>query len=1027
MFDWIIQSAIKNRWLVSCFAVAILCFGLVTSMDLPIDVFPDFAPTQVIVKTEASGYAPEEVESLITIPLESNLSGIAGLDTVRSLSGTGLSVLTLVFEDGVDVFKARQLVSEKLQVVRPQLPTDIDQPLMAPMTTAVGDIIKIGLIAKDTSLMDLRTLADWTISRKLLSLNGVSNTVIHGGETKQYQVLINPNKLKDYSISLDDLNHALGESNSNASGGFLRTADKEYLIRGLGRIQSIEDIENTVVKTRNATPVLVKHLAKVVIGAEQKIGTALINGKPGIIINVSKQPWANTLELTYRIESTLKNLQTAFPDDVEIVTVFRQADFIELAIKNMLEALVLGSILVIIILFFFLQNWRTAFISLTAIPLSLLVAIIILKLMGGTINTMTLGGLAIAIGEVVDDAIIDVENVFRRLRENKVLASPRPVFNVIVDASKEIRSSVIYATFIIALVFLPILSLSGLEGKIFSPLALAFIIAILASLVVALTITPALCYLLLNKAEFLDDKESNLILWLKDKYRALLDWVLKHPKKLLYGSIILFLVSLLPVFMMGKTFLPEFDESNLIIVVNSVPGTSLDITSKTGEVLTEHLITDKEVIAVGQRAGRAPGSDDFGSSNFSEFDVRLSAGGEARHKIIEHVRNDFAKIPGIVVNVGSYISHRMDHVLSGVNAPIVIKVFGSDLDILHKKAKEIETLFKTVRGAAEVQVEPIIPIPQIVIDLDRKKAMRYGLTVGDLARTIETAFKGKVVSRVLEQQKSFELISWFQPEFRNNLDSVRTILIDTPSGIRLPIGSIADVRFDTTPNTIKRENSSRRVVIQANVSGRDLGGVIEELRTKVNKEIQLESGYYIEYGGQFEAQERATHKLVLYSLLAIIGIYLLLVMAFKSMKVAALVIANLPLALIGGIWAIALSGAVVSVGSLVGFITLFGISTRNGIMLITHFKDILAEGVEFDTAIRESALDRLSPVLMTALTAALGVLPIALMGGAGRELEQPLAIVILGGMFSSTFLTLMLVPALFSLYGKKIFNYNVLP
>ena len=1022
MFSWIIENSIKNRYLVTFFAIAVICYGLASSLNLPIDVFPDFAPTQVIIKTEAPGYAPEEVESLITIQLETNLSGIAGLEDMRSLSSTGLSVLTLIFDDTVDIFKARQLVSEKLQLVRSELPQDIDQPLMAPMTTATGDIIKIGLIAKETSLMDVRTLADWTIARKLLSINGVSNIVVHGGDPKQYQVLINPNKLKDYSISLDEFNQAISESNTNATGGFLRDSDKEYLIRGLGRIESIQDLENTVIKTKEGIPVLVKNLAEVKIGSEQKIGEALINGKRDILINVSKQPWANTRTLTDDIEEALENLKSAFPSDLETVTVFRQADFIDLAIHNMLEALILGSILVIIILYFFLQNWRTAFISLTAIPLSILIAIIVLKWQGGTINTMTLGGLAIAIGEVVDDAIIDVENVFRRLKENKLLASPRPVFDVIVKASKEIRASVIYATFIIALVFLPILSLTGLEGKIFSPLAHSFIIAILASLAVALTVTPALCYLLLNKTESFNEKESTLIAWLKEKYTILLEKVMSNPKKVLYSSVVLFLISLLPLFFLGKSFLPEFDESNLIIAVNSVPGTSLDITSRTGEVLTQHLISDKEVIAVGQRAGRAPGSDDYGSSNFSEFDVRLSAGGKARHKIINHVREDFGKIPGIVINVGSYITHKIDHVLSGVNAPIVVKIYGADLEILHKKAKEIETLFKTVKGATEVQVEPIIPIPQIVIDINREQAMRYGLSVSKISRTIETAFKGKRISKVLEGQKSFDLVSWFKPEFRNSLESIKNILIDTPTGQILPISSIAKIHFDTTPNTISRDNSSRRVVVQANVSGRDLGSVIDELRAKVKKEINFDNGYYIEYGGQFEAQERATKQLILYSLLAITGIFLLLIMAFKSIKIALLVLINLPLALIGGIWSIVIFGGVLSVGSLVGFITLFGISTRNGIMLITHLKDVIEEGVAFEKAIKESAIDRLSPVLMTALTAALGVLPIAIMGGAGRELEQPLAIVILGGMFSSTFLTLLLMPALFKLFGRRVFN-----
>ncbi len=1023
MFDWIIPWSLKNRWLVSGLAIIIFIYGIVASVNLPIDVFPDFAPIQVVVQTEAPGFAPLEVENQITIPLESSLNGVANLKQIRSLSSTGISVLTLTFEDKIDVFRARQLVSEKLQITSAELPPGVKQPLMAPITTAVGDILKIGLVADKTSQMELKTLADWTIARRLMAVAGVANVVVYGGDTKEYQVLVDPNKLNDYGISLNELIDSVSNSNINATGGVLRSPDKEYIIRGLGRIQSLEDIENSVVKSSSGTPVLIKNLANVQIAPQQKIGDALINGKPGIIINIAKQPWANTLELTYRVEKALDELKVNFPKDIQLLTVFRQADFIEVAIHNMIEALLLGSVLVIIVLFFFLQNWRTAFISLTAIPLSLLIAIIVLKWQGETINTMTLGGLAIAIGEVVDDAIIDVENVHRRLQENRALGSPKAAFQVVLDASKEIRSSVIYATFIIALVFVPILSLTGLEGKIFTPLAFSFIVAILASLAVALTLTPALCYLLLGKEKSLHEKESKLLVWLKFKYEKVLAYALNHAKKLVKIAVIVFCVSLVPLFFLGKTFLPEFDESNLIVGINSVPGTSLDITKQTGKVLTEHLITHKEILAIGQRAGRTAGSDDYGLSNFSEFDIRLSAGGGSRHKIIEHVREDFAKVPGIVINVGSYISHRMDHVLSGVNAPIAIKIFGSDLSVLHAKAQEIESVFKTVRGAVDVQIEPIIPIPQISIQINREEAMRYGLTVGDLAQSIEVAFKGKSVSKVLEGQKSFDLVVWFQPQFREDIEAIKSVLIDTPSG-KVPIGTIAEVKFDTTPNTIKRDNASRRVVIQANVSGRDLGGVINEVRKKIKDQIQLPSGYYVEYGGQFEAQEQATKQLVILSLVAILGIYLLLVMAFKSTKAAALVLANLPLALIGGIWATVISGGTLSIGSLVGFITLFGISTRNGIMLVSHFRHMLESGQSWEDVIWHGSLDRLSPVLMTALCAALGVLPIAIMGGAGRELEQPLAIVILGGMFTSTVLTLVLIPALFKLFGASALSLS---
>ncbi|MBZ0189078.1 MAG: CusA/CzcA family heavy metal efflux RND transporter [Candidatus Obscuribacterales bacterium] len=1015
----LIYWSLRKKWLVAVFAIVITVYGILVAMDLPVDVFPDFAPTQVVVQTEAPGFAPEEVESLITLPLETVLNGTPNVRLVRSISTTGLSVVTLLFEDGTNVFIARQLVSERIQGIRNQLPSDVDQPFLMPITTAVGDILKIGIIAKDkTSLMDIRTMADWTIRRRIMSVPGVANVVVYGGEEKQYQVLVDPRSLKEYGLTLEQVIEAARGSNRNAPGGYLRTPDQEFLIRGLGRVKNIEDLEKTVITSRNGLPVLLSHVATIQIGPGFKTGDAIVNGSPGVLLSVTKQPWANTLLTTRKVEEALASLKTSMPADLSMVYTFRQADFIETAIKNMLEALFFGALLVIAVLFVFLQNWRTAAISLTAIPLSLLTAIIALKLQGGTINTMTLGGLAIAVGEVVDDAIIDVENVYRRLKENKLSDHSKPAFNVVFDASREIRGSVVYATFIVALVFLPIFSLSGLEGKIFAPLGFSYIVAIVASLMVALTVTPAMCLMLLGQEKELPDQEPFLLKLIKSTYQPLLSFSLKYPRSVLIAATFLFLISLLPLAIIGREFLPAFDESNLIVATNSVPGTSLELTTKTGQSITTHLCTHKSVLAAGQRAGRAKGSDDYGGSNFCEYDIRLRTGDSNPDSLIDHLRKDIADVPGLVVNIGSYISHRMDHVLSGVNAAIAIKIFGPDLNVLHRTASQVEKVAAGIPGAVDVQIEPIIPIPEIGIKIDRSKAARYGLNISHLTTTIEAAFNGLIVSQIVEQQRTFDLVVRFQPQFKADIDSLSTILIDTPSGARVPLNTVAVIEIGTSPNTIRHENVSRYVVVQANVSEADLGGVIDKLRSQISQQIHLPAGYYIIYGGQFEAQEKATQQLVLLSVLAIVGIFLLLLMAFGNAKAAALVLLNLPLALIGGIWAIVLTGGLLSVGSLLGFITLFGISTRNGIMLVMHFRHLLLEGLSFEESLRTGALDRLSPVLMTALTAALGLLPIAILGGSGRELEQPLAIVILGGMLSSTALTLIVMPALFQCFGR---------
>ena len=1020
MLNSLIRWSIAQRWLVTLLAAFLLISGCLTTVNMPIDVFPDFSPTQVVVLTEAPGYAPEEVESLVTLPLESTLNGTANIQIVRSVSTIGLSVITAIFNDGTNILTARQLVAEKLMGTRSKLPPDAGSPLLAPITSAAGDIFKLGLFTTgSTSQIELRTLVDWSIRRRLMAVPGIANVVVQGGDEKQYQILVDPVKLKQYDLTLQDVVNAAAASSSNATGGFLRTSEREHVIRGLGRASTIDDLAESVVSTKNGAPVLMKHIATVQIQGAYKIGDGAVNGRPGVVMMVIKQPWANTLELTKNVEKAIDELKVGFPADVQLVPTFRQADFIEVAVKNILEALLLGAVLVVVILLFFLQNWRTAFISLLAIPLSLLTAIIALNFQGATINTMTLGGLAIAIGEVVDDAIIDVENVYRRLRENKLSPKPKSVARVIYEASREVRGSVVYATFIVALVFLPIFSMTGLQGKIFIPLGLAYVISLFASLAVALTVTPALCALMLGNAKYLPDKEPLVVHWIKSVFTPVLKLSLHRPGPVIFTSIIIFGLSLLPLFLFGKEFLPGFEENNVIVVGTSTPGTSLETTSRIGRSITGDFIKNTDVTGAGQRAGRAEGGEDYGASNFSEFDIRLKPEGADKDKFLKQVRESFARIPGLVTDTGSYLEHRMEHSLSGVNAAIAIKVFGSDLETLHQIAVAIEKTAKSVSGAVDVHVEAIVPIPQISIQVDRKAAARYGLKVKDVSTSIESAFRGVTVAQILEGQRTFDLLVWFEPKFRQNLDVIGATLIDTPIGVKIPLSSVTRISYGSSPNTISHEATSRRVVVQANVSGRDLGSVVNDIRKSVNEKVKLPSGYYVTYGGQFEAQEQATRQLSVLTAAAVVGMFILLVMAFKNVRAATLILANLPMALVGGIWAVMFTGAVLSVGSLVGFITLFGISTRNGIMLVSHYNQLLSEGLSFDQVLYQGTLDRLSPVLMTALTAGLGVLPIAILGGAGRELEQPLAIVIVGGMFSSTLLTLIVIPALFKVFGQK--------
>ncbi len=1018
MINGIIKWSLENRLIVIALGLIFFIFGAISTVNTPVDVLPEFAPPQVVIQTEAPGLAAEEVESLVTIPLESALNGTSRIQTVRSGSIEGLSFITVVFNWGTDIYLARQLVNEKIQSVSGFLPKNIKTPILSPITSPIGTVYFFALTSKSTSLMELRTYADWEIRNKLLSIPGVAKVLAYGGDIKQYQVLVSPNKLKQYNVSLDQVVKATEKANVIIGGGYLLEDDREYLIRGIGKVQSIEDLEDSVVAVNNNIPVYLKDIARIKLGAAFKRSYGSVDGKNAVIVAVSKQPGVNTLEINEKIQATLKDIKKSLPQDVEMTETYNQSDFINTSIRNIISAIVEGSILVIIILFFFLGNWRTSFISLTAIPLSIIIAILILKAFGQTINAMTLGGLAVAVGEIVDDAIIDVENIYKRLRENKLSSNPKPALEIIYNASLEVRSSVVYGTYIITIVFLPVLFLSGLAGQIFKPLAWAYIISIFGSLFVALTLTPAMCFYLLSKSEHLEEHEPKLITILKKKYTSLLDKVLNAPKRVFIFAITLTIIGLVTFSFLGRSFLPELGEENLIIMAISPPGSSLKSTQEVALTMEKALKQHPGVLRAGNRAGRAESDDEPISANISHFDVSLKKGisESKKEKLIEQIREDFEHLPGVITLIRSFITETMEQVITGERAPIVLKLYGNDLNVLRKYAGEIAEVLEEIKTLREVQIEPITEIPQIHITIKRKVAARYGLSVGDLSDTIQTAFNGFAThQRVIEGQKAFDLFVWFEKPYRNNLEVIKGTLIDTPVGIKIPLGQVAEVKESLGPNIVNREKVSRRIVIQANADKGDISKAVEKAQVLISKKVNLPEGYSLDYEGDYKQQKEANQKLGLLSILVLAGIYLLLALAFKSFKVASVIMINLPLALIGGVFATAITGGVLSIASIVGFITLFGLSTRNSILLVNRFHDIQQENpnMEMDDVIKQGALDRLSPILMTAFAAAFAMLPLALFPGAGREIEHPLAIVILGGMFSATALTLLVIPVVY--------------
>ncbi|MDQ3071672.1 MAG: efflux RND transporter permease subunit [Bacteroidota bacterium] len=1025
MFNRIIAFSLNNRLFVVSLSALLLVYGTYTLMNLPVDVLPDLNRPRVTIFLEAEGLAPEEVEALVVRPVETSLNGATGVEAVRSNSVPGLGMVFVEFDWETDILVARQIVAEKLQTVQEQMPPGVSA-VMGPVSSIMGQIMIIGLTSDSTSMADLRTLADFTIRQRLLSVKGVSQVIPIGGDKLQYQVLVSMPKLKAFGLSIGEIDESLSLSNQNSTGNFYSEGGTEVLIRNVARAQTLQDLASTVVGYANDRPVLLEEVAEVKFGARFKRGDASINAHPAVILSIEKQPTASTIDLTEEILVALEELKPSLPADVKIdPDVFQQATFIDHAIKNVVHALRDGSILVIIILFIFLLNFRTTVISLTAIPLSIVITGIIFKAFDISINTMTLGGLAVAIGELVDDAIVDVENVFRRLRENKHSENPQPALKVIYEASLEVRSSIVYATVIVILVFIPLFSLGGIEGKIFAPLGIAYITSILASLFVSLTVTPVLCsYLLPKMKRMKEEKDSGLVRWLKAKDTRMLNWALDRPKAVLVPVGFLFIFTLLFIPFFGTEFLPPFNEGSITINLSAPAGTSLEESNKIGALAEKQILKVPEVKLTGRRTGRAELDEHAESVNNSEIDVSFKEDfdGRNREEVMENIRQNLDLIPGVTVNIGQPISHRIDHLMSGVRAQIAIKVFGNDLQELRRVAGDIKNTIQGIPGVVDLQVERQVMIPQLIIRVNREAIKQFGLRAGDVTQSLQDLLNGRVVSRILDGQKSFDIVLRTTDMERSDPDLIKESLIKTGSGALIPVKLVAEIYEESGPNTINHENIQRRIIISCNVADRDLGSTVKDIRNAISNNVHLPQAYFIHYGGQFETQKKATSMILLLSLFSFAGIFLVLYTHFKSGFIVLQVMLNIPLAMIGSVIAVSLTGGVFSVATLVGFITLTGIASRNGIMMISHYLHLMKhEGENFDKKmIIRGSLERLSPVLMTALVAALALIPLTLSKTApGKEILYPVATVIIGGLLSSTLLDIIITPVVFYRYGEN--------
>lgn len=1025
MLGKLMKFSLSNRLIVLIGALGLFFVGVYTAVKLPVDVFPDLTAPTVTIMTEAHGMAPEEVEMLVTFPIETVVNGASGVRRVRSNSIQGLSIVWVEFEWGTDIYIARQIVNEKLQSIRNIIPEDVDQPILAPITSIMGEIMLVGLTSDTTSAMDLRTLADFTLRRRLQSVPGTAQVLVYGGETKQYQIQINPYLLQKYDLSMEQILVAVSESNINATGGVFINSGQEYLIRGIGRIRTLKELEYTVVATHNDVSILIRDVAKVAIMPATRLGTASFNKQNGVMLVISKQPDANTLKLTRNIESVLEEIRPSLPKDITLHTnIFKQSDFIEVAIENVTVALRDGAILVVFVLMLFLMNLRTTFISVTAIPLSLIVSVIVMKLFNLTINTMTLGGMAIAIGVLVDDAIIYVENVYRRIRQNivKPPSERRPFFDVVLDASTEIRSPIAMATFIVIVVFIPFFFLSGVEGRMLIPLGLAYVVSIFASLMVAVTVTPALCYYLLRNVSKKQEKDSWLVRKLKKVYLPTIQLCLRQKNRIIItaGLIVVIAISVLP--FMGRSFLPEFNEGTLNISVATVPGTSLDESDQIGKMVEDILLSHPAVLTTARRTGRTELDEHSMGSHAHELEVRIDLTNYTKQELLDELRSNLTLVPGTFIAIGQPISHRIDHMLSGTRANIAVKIFGPDLTQLRQLAEQVKNQMEQVDGIVDLSVDQQTDIPQVRIRANRQKMSLYGLRVADLDEMIDIAFLGVKVSQIFEPTSRHDLVVRYAPEYRDDLDAIRNSLIDTPNGAKIPLEMVADIIVDKGPNYISRENVQRKIVVQANVAGRDLLGVIEEIKSGINNNLVFPNSYFIEYGGQFESAQEASRTVGLLSLLSIIAILVVLYIEFGNFRQAILVMVNLPLALIGGIVSIYFTEGIITIASLVGFITLFGIAVRNGILMVSHYNYLMdKEGKTLLEAVVQGSMERLNPVLMTALTTGLALLPLAFAADKpGSEIQSPMSIVILGGLLTATFLNLIVVPVLFAKWGRKV-------
>lgn len=1026
LLNGIIRFSLNNRMVILVIAALCLVAGIYSTMHTEVDVFPDLNAPTVVVMTEAEGMAPEEVERLVTFPIETAVNGATNVRRVRSSSATGFSIVNIEFDWGTDIYKARQIVSEKIAMVGADLPENVGNPTLGPQASILGELMIIGLTADTTSMQDLRTIADWTIRPRLLSTGGVAQVAVMGGDIKEYQILMDPGKMRRHGVSMDEVIYAVKGMNQNASGGTLYEYGNEYIVRGLLSTNDIDELKKAVVKTsENGLPITLDAIADVRIGPKTPVlGVASNDGKPAVLLTVTKQPNTNTLALTGRLDNALGELKANLPADVKINSqIFRQSRFIDSSIDNVKKSLIEGAIFVIIVLFIFLMNWRTTIISLISIPLSIVFSLLAIRWMGLTINTMSLGGIAIAIGSLVDDSIVDVENVFKRLRQNreKPENERESVIKVVYEASKEVRMPMLNSTLIIIASFLPLFFLSGMEGRMLKPLGITFIISLMASTLVALTVTPVLSSFLLGSQN--SDKtgrEPALVRWLKKYYGKALNWSLGHKKTILCGVGALLVAAVVMFFTLGGSFLPAFNEGSFTISISTVPGISLEESDRMGRTAEELLLSIPEIKTVGRKTGRAELDEHAFGVNSSEFECPFELGKKTRKQLTEEVRQKLAVLPGVNIEIGGPISHRIDAMLSGTKANIAIKLFGSDLNKMYEIGQKIKTSISGVEGIADINVEQQVERPELNITPKREMLARYGISLPEFAEVVRVMMEGEVVSTVYEGNRSFDLTLKVNDDARSSIERISDLTIDTGDGKKVPLSYVADIKSSAGPNTINRENVSRKLVVSCNATGGELAKAVGAIREKIAENIELPEGYHIEYGGQFESEERASKTIALVSIFSIFIIFMLLYGEFKNISQSLVVLLNLPLALIGGVFAIFFTDGILSIPSIIGFISLFGIATRNGMLLIDRYNVLASEGHSREEAVMIGSLDRLNPILMTAITSALALLPLALGGDLpGNEIQSPMAKVILGGLFSSTLLNGFVVPVIYLINSKS--------